>query len=56
MDEHLRNYIISVLAFYADEETYKSDSSGFQLQYDPNPAPIEKDRGEKARQLMKALS
>ena len=37
------------LEFYAKESNYMSPSTGFVLQYDPEPAPIGKDRGDIAR-------
>ena len=35
--------------FYAEEKNWRSPSSGFALQYDPEPSPINKDRGNLAR-------
>jgi hypothetical protein len=37
------------LAFYATEKNWYSPSSGFALQYDPEPSPIKKDWGTIAR-------
>ena len=39
-----------ILALYANEDSYKSPSSGFAHQVDPEPSFIQKDKGEMARQ------
>jgi len=36
------------LAFYAKPENWSSSSTGFALQYDPEPAPVQRDRGSLA--------
>lgn len=48
LKKHLAE-MVDALEFYSNEATYKSPSSGFELQYDKRPAPIEADRGEKAK-------
>lgn len=40
------------LAFYADPANWKSPSTGFALQYDREPSPVEKDRGARAREVI----
>jgi hypothetical protein len=44
----------TALAFYANSENWKSPSSGFALQYDPQPAPARADYGIRARQALRA--
>jgi hypothetical protein len=46
--------LVDVLAFYANEKNWVSPSSGFALQYDPAPSPVESDKGCKARAALKA--
>ena len=41
-----------VLAHYAKTENYKSPSTGFAHQYDPEPSWIQKDRGFLARNAL----
>lgn len=38
----------TALAFYAKSENWISSSTGFALQYDPEPAPVQRDRGSLA--------
>ena len=45
-----------ILQFYADPQTYNSPSTGFAAQYDPEPAPIEKDNGLRARLVLQSLT
>ncbi len=40
------------LEFYRNSNNWKSPSNGFALQYDPEPSPIQKDRGQKARSVL----
>lgn len=40
---------IKVARFYKIEKNWQSPSKGFVLQYDPEPSPVDKDRGAKAR-------
>ena len=40
------------LSFYADERNWRSPSTGFALQYDREPSPIQRDRGARARALL----
>ena len=40
------------LEFYADPANWQSPSHGFALQYDPEPSPVEKDKGERARRAV----
>jgi hypothetical protein len=42
------------LAFYAEPGNWLSPSSGFALQYDPDPSPLDADRGELARLTLTA--
>lgn len=44
----VRAAVIEALAFYAEPTNWQSPSSGFALQYDPEPSPINRDRGSKA--------
>jgi hypothetical protein len=37
------------LAFYANPDNWRSPSTGFAAQYDPEPSPVDKDQGERAR-------
>lgn len=46
--------IQAALAFYADPETYRSPTTGWNAQYDPEPSPIEKDKGERARKVVQS--
>ena len=43
---------LDALAFYAEEKNWESPSSGFALQYDPEPSPINNDRGKRARGIL----
>src|SRR5665647_687905 len=36
------------LAFYAEQKNWRSSSTGFALQYDPDPRPIDVDHGKLA--------
>jgi len=38
--------LADALAFYADEQNWRSPSRGFAAQYDPEPSPIDRDRGD----------
>lgn len=44
------------LAFYADAANWQSPSTGFALQYDPEPSPVARDRGRKARASLSGSS
>jgi len=44
----------AVLAFYASSANWQSPSSGFALQYDPQPSPVSRDRGLRARLTLDA--
>lgn len=41
------------LEFYACAQNWKSPSTGFALQYDPEPSAINKDHGERALEALK---
>jgi len=41
--------------FYADKENWRSPSKGFAAQYDPEPSPVEKDGGRRAREAMEKI-
>lgn len=41
--------IVNVLKFYAAPINWKSPSSGFASQYDPEPSPADSDQGSRAR-------
>jgi hypothetical protein len=41
------------LEFYALAKNWESPSTGFALQYDPEPSAISKDRGERALDALK---
>lgn len=43
------------LDFYAVESNWHSPSTGFALQYDPEPSEVDKDRGKIARDTMEEL-
>ena len=47
--------VTEALEFYANEENWKSPSSGYALQYDPEPSPLQKDRGGRAKMALMAL-
>jgi hypothetical protein len=54
--EYLHNEIARLrvaLEFYATRKNWTSSSSGFALQYDPEPSATEKDRGAIARNALK---
>jgi len=55
-DDNIVSEIIAVLNFYADKKSWVSISTGFALQYDPVPRPIDVDHGEKARNLLVKLT
>ena len=38
----------AALEFYADSKNWRSPSSGFALQYDPQPPEVQRDRGRRA--------
>ena len=38
----------AALEFYADSKNWQSPSSGFALQYDPQPPEVQRDRGRRA--------
>ena len=40
------------LSFYARRANWQSPSTGFALQYDPEPSPVDRDRGTRARALL----
>jgi len=42
----------TVLDFYGRLANWHSPSTGFVLQYDPEPSPIQSDRGAKARAFL----
>lgn len=42
------------LVFYAEQDNWRSPSTGFALQYDPEPPPIQRDRGERAARALAA--
>jgi hypothetical protein len=45
------------LSFYADPANWRSPSSGFALQYDPEPSPVDKaGRHEVAAKVLRLLS
>ena len=48
--------ILNVLSFYGLEKNYDTTSTGFAVQYDPEPSPIEKDHGKKARESIEVVS
>jgi|SRR5690242_2381016 len=39
----------AALALYAEPRNWHSPSTGFALQYDPEPSPVQRDRGDAAR-------
>lgn len=41
------------LAFYADPKNWVTPSTGFAVQYDPEPPPVQRDRGARAREALK---
>ncbi len=47
--------LTEALEFYARDDLLQSPSEGFEAQYDPAPAPIEQDRGERARRALAAV-
>lgn len=51
-----KDKIIEVLRFYADRNNYQTPSTGFAAKYDPEPAPIKKDLGQLARNLLKEIN
>lgn len=42
----------SIIAFFADEQNWQSPSSGFDLQYDPNPSPVQAQGQQIARDFL----
>jgi hypothetical protein len=45
----------TALAFYAKKENWSSSSTGFALQYDPEPAPVQRDRGSLAMKTLMCM-
>lgn len=43
------------LRFYGTEAHWHSSSTGFALQYDPEPSLIEADQGKRARRVLKEI-
>jgi len=43
----------TALIFYADPTNWESPSTGFNLQYEPEPSPFQKDRGAIARSVLR---
>jgi len=50
-----RSELLQVLEFYANQKNWQSPSTGFAAQYDPEPSPIDKDKGLMARLAIKSL-
>lgn len=50
----MNSEIEDALIFYADAATYLSPTKGWNAQYDPEPAPITVDKGERARRVLDA--
>ena len=46
--------LAEALAFYADSNNWRSPSSGFAAQYDPEPSPVQCDSGQRARRALQA--
>lgn len=46
--------LVSALTFYATPANWRSPSTGFAIQYDPEPSPIDRDRGDRARVAVRA--
>jgi len=44
--------MIEALRFYADPENWETPSTGFAVQYDPEPDAVGRDKGEKARAVL----
>jgi hypothetical protein len=45
----------TTLEFYADKDNRRSPSTGFAAQYDPEPSPMSKDDGSRARAALYVL-
>jgi hypothetical protein len=56
MSPDLEARLVEALKFYASKDTYRSTSTGFALQYDPSPEPIQVDEGAKARAALAAYT
>lgn len=52
--QQLSKLINDALHFYAEPSNYKSPSQGFAAQYDPEPSPIQRDKGKFARDVIVA--
>jgi hypothetical protein len=52
--EQLKKIISDALIFYANPSTYKTPSKGFAAQVDPEPSPIQIDKGQRARDAVTA--
>ncbi len=46
--------LADALAFYATPSNWRTPSTGFAAQYDPEPSPIERDGGQRARIALQA--
>ena len=46
--------LADALAFYADPNNWRSPSTGFAAQYDPEPSAIQRDGGQRARLALQA--
>lgn len=44
--------MLETLRFYADAANWRSKSTGFAAQYDPEPSAVDRDRGARARQAL----
>lgn len=51
MSDPTRQELIEALRFYADPKNWESPSSGFALQYDPEPSAVRTDWGARARAI-----
>lgn len=47
--------LTDALAFYANTDNWRSPSTGFAAQYDPEPSPVSKDGGQRAQLAMAAF-
>ena len=43
------------LEFYADKKNWETPSTGFAVQYDPEPSPVKKDNGFMASMVLESL-
>ena len=48
--------LADTLSFYAEPSNWRSPSTGFVAQYDPEPSPIARDGGQRARTALQANS